>query len=127
MVNFNRLRAFYQASKHLNFSMAAKKLFVTQPAVSSQVKLFENELGLKLRDRVLGKGTAVINGFAPRLPRKPSPTWPSIARRKMCAFPWSIHQGKVQLIVQDDGDGFDFERALRPEKLDLTPLNESRF
>ena len=48
MINLNQLRAFYQAAKHMNFSRAAKTLFITQPAVTAQVKLFEDSLELKL-------------------------------------------------------------------------------
>ncbi|MFH1953094.1 MAG: LysR substrate-binding domain-containing protein [Pseudomonadota bacterium] len=48
MINLNQLRAFYQAAKHMNFSRAAKQLFITQPAVTAQVKLFEDSLELKL-------------------------------------------------------------------------------
>lgn len=48
MVNLNQLRAFYQAAKCRNLSIAAKNLFVSQPAVTAQVKLFEEHCGLKL-------------------------------------------------------------------------------
>ena len=48
MINLNQLRAFYQAAKCQNVSVAAKHLFVSQPAVTAQVKLFEDSCGLKL-------------------------------------------------------------------------------
>ena len=48
MINLNQLRAFYQAAKHMNFSIAAKKLYITQPAVTAHLKLFEEYLELKL-------------------------------------------------------------------------------
>ena len=48
MINLNQLRAFYQAAKCQNVSLAAKHLFVSQPAVTAQVKLFEENCGLKL-------------------------------------------------------------------------------
>jgi len=48
VVNLNQLRAFYQAAKCQNLSIAAKNLFVSQPAVTAQVKLFEEHCGLKL-------------------------------------------------------------------------------
>ncbi|MGD2184960.1 MAG: LysR substrate-binding domain-containing protein [Desulfobacterales bacterium] len=48
MINLNQLRAFYQAAKCQNVSLAAKHLFVSQPAVTAQVKLFEDSCGLKL-------------------------------------------------------------------------------
>lgn len=48
MINLNQLRAFYQVAKCQNVSLAAKQLFVSQPAVTAQVKLFEQSCGLKL-------------------------------------------------------------------------------
>ena len=48
MINLNQLRAFYQVAKRQNVSLAAKHLFVSQPAVTAQVKLFEDSCGLKL-------------------------------------------------------------------------------
>jgi DNA-binding transcriptional LysR family regulator len=48
MINFNQLRDFYQVAKNLNFTIAANKLYITQPAVSAQVKLFEDYCNLKL-------------------------------------------------------------------------------
>jgi len=48
MINLNQLRAFYEAAKCQNISFAAKSLFVSQPAVTAQVKLFEDHCGLKL-------------------------------------------------------------------------------
>jgi DNA-binding transcriptional LysR family regulator len=48
MINLNQLRAFYQAAKCRNVSVAARHLFVSQPAVTAQIKLFEGNCGLKL-------------------------------------------------------------------------------
>ncbi|UCD82588.1 MAG: LysR family transcriptional regulator [Desulfobacterales bacterium] len=48
MLNFNQLRIFYHAAKNLNFTAAANDLFVTQPAVTFQVKSFEEYCNLKL-------------------------------------------------------------------------------
>ncbi|MGD9055945.1 MAG: LysR family transcriptional regulator [Desulfobacterales bacterium] len=48
MLNLNQLRAFYQVAKCQNVSLAARQLFVSQPAVTAQVKLFEESCGLKL-------------------------------------------------------------------------------
>lgn len=51
MINLNQLRAFYQVAKCQNVSLAARQLFVSQPAVTAQVKLFEESCGLKLFKR----------------------------------------------------------------------------
>jgi DNA-binding transcriptional LysR family regulator len=48
MINFNQLRAFHQAAVNLNFTAAAKKLCITQPAVTAHIKLFEDFSSLKL-------------------------------------------------------------------------------
>jgi LysR family glycine cleavage system transcriptional activator len=44
----NGLRAFEAAARHLSFTKAAEELFVTQAAVSHQVKALEEHLDLKL-------------------------------------------------------------------------------
>ena len=51
MINFNQLRVFHQAAKNMNFTAAAKKLCITQPAVSAHIKLFEDFSNLKLFQR----------------------------------------------------------------------------
>jgi len=51
VINLNQLRAFYQVAKCQNVSLAARQLFVSQPAVTAQVKLFEESCGLKLFKR----------------------------------------------------------------------------
>ena len=48
MLNLNQLRTFYQVAKSLNFSVAAENLFVSQPAVTKQIKNFEEFCNLKL-------------------------------------------------------------------------------
>ena len=48
MLNFNQFIVFYHAAKHLNFTVAASELFITQPAVTAQVKSFEEACNLKL-------------------------------------------------------------------------------
>jgi DNA-binding transcriptional LysR family regulator len=48
MINFNQLRAFHEAAKTQNFSVAARNLHVTQPAVTSHVRALEESLGVKL-------------------------------------------------------------------------------
>jgi len=47
----NALKAFEAAARHESFTRAAEELFVTQGAVSHQVKALEAELGLKLFNR----------------------------------------------------------------------------
>ncbi len=44
----NAIRAFEAAARHLSFTKAAKELFVTQAAVSHQIKALETALGVQL-------------------------------------------------------------------------------
>lgn len=41
MLNLNQIRAFNHVAKNLSFTAAAKELFITQPAVTAQIKAFE--------------------------------------------------------------------------------------
>jgi LysR family cys regulon transcriptional activator len=54
-LEIQKLRGFYWAVQCRSFSEAAKKIHVTQSAVSQQVKSLEEELGVKLYERV-GRG-----------------------------------------------------------------------
>ena len=47
-MNTKQLECFIQAAEILNFSVAAKRLYVTQPTVTHQVQMLEEELGVKL-------------------------------------------------------------------------------
>jgi len=48
MLNFNQFRVFYYAAKNLSFTAAAGELFISQPAVTAQMKSFEEFCSLKL-------------------------------------------------------------------------------
>jgi DNA-binding transcriptional LysR family regulator len=48
MLNMNQLRVFCEAARSGNFTGAAKRLCITQPAVTAQVRSFEELCGLKL-------------------------------------------------------------------------------
>ncbi|MZI93972.1 LysR family transcriptional regulator [Vibrio sp. CAIM 722] len=50
----NALRVFEVAARKLSFSQAAKELFVTQGAVSKQIKILEEYLDTALFDRTNG-------------------------------------------------------------------------
>lgn len=47
-INLNQLRAFFIAAKEKSITKAAELLYVTQPAVTSQVKTLERDLEIKL-------------------------------------------------------------------------------
>ena len=51
LINLNTLRAFEATARKNSFTLAAQELFVTQAAVSHQVRQIEEELGVRLFDR----------------------------------------------------------------------------
>ena len=50
-MKLDQLRTFQQVALTRSFTKAARKLFITQPAVSQQIKALENTYGIKLFDR----------------------------------------------------------------------------
>jgi LysR family transcriptional regulator, low CO2-responsive transcriptional regulator len=54
-VNLNQVQVFCAVAKHMSYSMAAEELFITQPAVSQQVKALERQLNVKLFERAGNK------------------------------------------------------------------------
>ena len=57
MINLNQLRAFYFVAQYGSYTIAAEKLFISQPAVTAQIKLFEKYHDLNLFKR---KGRKLI-------------------------------------------------------------------
>lgn len=51
-MNLSRLLTFHEAATALSFSVAAQKLSITQPAVSAQIHNLEQDLGVKLFNRI---------------------------------------------------------------------------
>ncbi|MCL2125754.1 MAG: LysR family transcriptional regulator [Oscillospiraceae bacterium] len=50
-MNFTRIEYFLAAAEYLNFTKAANVLYITQPSLSKQIALLEDELGLALFER----------------------------------------------------------------------------
>lgn len=48
MMNIHALKLFYQVAETGSITKAAKKMHISQPAVSMQIKKFENDLGIPL-------------------------------------------------------------------------------
>ncbi|MBF0427923.1 MAG: LysR family transcriptional regulator, partial [Magnetococcales bacterium] len=46
-----RLRVFYSVAKHLSFTRAAEELYLTQPAVTFQIRQLEEHFNTRLFDR----------------------------------------------------------------------------
>lgn len=52
MMNLQHLKTFLYVLKNLNYTRAAEELFLTQSAVSQQIRQLEQELGLKLFEQI---------------------------------------------------------------------------
>jgi len=51
-MNPNHLRTFLAVRRHRNYTRAAEEVFLTQPAVSRQVRQLEEELGVRLFEQI---------------------------------------------------------------------------
>jgi len=63
-MDFDQLETFLEVARHASFSRAAEKRFRTQPAISSQIRGIEEEVGAKLFDRSGGKVSLTAAGKA---------------------------------------------------------------
>ncbi|MFQ5756585.1 MAG: LysR family transcriptional regulator [Acidiferrobacterales bacterium] len=54
-MDFGALRAFVAVAESSSFSRAAEQIYLTQPAVSKRIAALEDELGMRLFDRI-GRG-----------------------------------------------------------------------
>jgi DNA-binding transcriptional LysR family regulator len=61
-MDFDQLETFIEVARLSSFSRAAEKRFRTQPAISSQIRSLEEEVGAKLLDRSGGKVSVTAPG-----------------------------------------------------------------
>src|SRR5438552_1909648 len=61
-MDFDQLETFIEVARLLSFSRAAEKRFRTQPAISSQIRSLEEEVGARLLDRSGGKVSITASG-----------------------------------------------------------------
>src|ERR1044071_9297879 len=54
-MDFDQLETFLEVARLSSFSRAAERRFRTQPAISSQIRALEEEVGARLSDRSGGK------------------------------------------------------------------------
>jgi DNA-binding transcriptional LysR family regulator len=67
-MDINALRAFVEVAHSGSFSQASSNLFLTQPAISKRIASLENQLGLKLFDRI-GKKVFLTEAGTKLLPK----------------------------------------------------------
>ena len=61
-MDFDQLETFVEVARLSSFSRAAEKRFRTQPAISSQIRSLEEEVGARLLDRSGGKVSITASG-----------------------------------------------------------------
>jgi DNA-binding transcriptional LysR family regulator len=61
-MDFDQLETFLEVARLNSFSRAAERRFRTQPAISSQIRSLEEEVGAKLLDRSGGKVSVTASG-----------------------------------------------------------------
>jgi LysR family transcriptional regulator, low CO2-responsive transcriptional regulator len=61
-MDFDQIETFIEVARLSSFSRAAEKRFRTQPAISSQIRSLEEEVGAKLLDRSGGKVSVTASG-----------------------------------------------------------------
>jgi LysR family transcriptional regulator, low CO2-responsive transcriptional regulator len=61
-MDFDQLETFLEVARLSSFSRAAEKRFRTQPAISSQIRALEEEIGAKILDRSGGKVSLTASG-----------------------------------------------------------------
>jgi DNA-binding transcriptional LysR family regulator len=66
-MNLSSLQAFIKVAERQSFSIAAEELFLTQPAVSKRIAQLEEELGVRLFDRI-GHRTSITEAGKTLLP-----------------------------------------------------------
>lgn len=51
-MNFRKLKIFYETAKYLNMTRVAKEMYISQPSISQSINELENDIGVKLFDRI---------------------------------------------------------------------------
>lgn len=51
-MNFRKLKIFYETARYLNMTRVAKEMYISQPSISQSIHELEEDLGVKLFDRI---------------------------------------------------------------------------
>ena len=103
-----QIRFFLEAAECLNFTEAAKRLFVAQSTLSKQIALLEDELGLKLfyrSNRTVGLTPAAMKAAAGAL------EWIKVARVTNLTRALETLKAQNVWTYATDMDGEDYRRV----------------
>jgi DNA-binding transcriptional LysR family regulator len=109
------LRYFVAVAEDLHFTRAAERLFVSQPALSKQIRMLEKQLGAELfvRNR---RGVELTAAGAALLP----------AARRLLAE-WNDAWAGVQQVITDESQNLTIGMSTSPGRGGLLPAIRSRF
>jgi DNA-binding transcriptional LysR family regulator len=94
-MDLRRLRYFLVLSEELNFTRAAHRLHIAQPALSQQIRALERDIGAPLLERgsrgcrltAVGEVVKPVNCWPTRTPHRNASGPPSADGRDNCAWP----------------------------------------
>ncbi len=110
-MDLDQLRGFFETARHKSFTRAAEKLFLTQPAISLQVKALETELGERLFERH-GK-RVILTEAGRRLMKKAQEIFETVeAARQEMADLRELRVGRVSVGASDTNCAYVLPRSV---------------
>ena len=82
-VELRQLKYFVAIAEELHYNHAAEKLFVSQPALSQQIQLLENEIGVELFVKIKRKKLNVKSRRGEKVIDVPDEIFPSLWKKRM--------------------------------------------
>ncbi len=111
-MDLDRLRGFVETAREKSFTRAAEKLFLTQPAVSLQVKALEDELGEDLFER-RGKQILLTEAGRLLLPRAEAILEMADQIRQDMADIGQLHTGRLSIGTSDTNCAYVLPPAVK--------------
>jgi len=105
MLEDNRIKVFLTVLECGNFTAAAYKLGISQPAVSQNIAELEKQLGVQLMERSRGEIALTENGRIFEGYARQIAHWYSVADRAFHPDPLALHPQRVTpaVVKLDDG------------------------
>lgn len=140
LMNDRQIQCFVQAATYLNFHKAAEKLFISQPAMTYQIRSLESELGFSLFERTnkrvsltpagesLYHNLIQINATLNRAVSEARSQANSLSRRFTLAWPPSIFDRSLATALaerfQRENEGIEVTFTVSDRKNSLAMLEE---